>query len=147
MNAYNTIFSPLPNTSRVWIYQNQEPISKENQALIQQKLDEFVASWAAHEVPLLAKASILEDYFIVLVVNEEITVASGCSIDTSVHFIKELEKTFQLKLFDRLHVLIEDNNTKKIVPFSDIQHYKGSFLFDPTITHLGDFRERWKKQL
>lgn len=142
--TYNNIFPNLPDSSRIWIYQNQTPISKAAQQEIQGKLDEFVHQWAAHKVQLYGDSAILEDYFIILAVNENMTMASGCSIDSSVHFIKGLEKEYQLNLFDRLNVLIEENDEKKIVHFSDIKNHSGATFFDPTVTTLGDFRTKWK---
>jgi len=144
---YRKLFSELPDSSRVWIYQNQRPILAEDQVSIQEKLNEFVSTWAAHEVPLYGGATILEDYFIVLAVDQTKTVASGCSIDTSVHFIKELEQKFNLTLFDRLNIVVEENGVKKIVPYSEIQRYPNAQWFDVTITNLGELRTNWKRSI
>lgn len=145
--TYSNIFETLPDSSRIWIYQNQEPISTEDQVLIQEKLTDFVSGWAAHKVQLYGAAAILEDYFIVLAVDETKTAASGCSIDSSVHFIKELAKEFNLRLFDRLNVLIELDGKKKIVHFSEVNQYKGAIFFDPMVNDLGAFRREWKKEI
>lgn len=142
--TYNNIFPDLPDSSRIWVYQNQTPIPKEIQQEIQVKLSGFVRQWAAHKVQLYGDSAILEDYFIVLAVDETMTIASGCSIDSSVHFIKELEKEYRLNLFDRLHVLIEENDEKKIIHYSDLTNHIGATFFDPMVTTLGDFRSKWK---
>ncbi|MBC9812607.1 hypothetical protein H9Y05_09005 [Crocinitomicaceae bacterium CZZ-1] len=143
--TYNNLFEHLPDSSKIWIYQNQGAIPQEVQKAIQAKLDVFVRQWAAHKVQLYGASAILEDYFIVLAVDENMTAASGCSIDSSVHFIKELEKEFNLRLFDRLHVLIEENGEKKIVHFSDVSKHKGATFFDPMVTCLGELRTTWMK--
>lgn len=142
--TYSNIFENLPGSSRVWIYQNQEAISPEKQAVIQSKLNDFVSQWAAHGAQLYGASAILEDYFIVLAVDETKTTASGCSIDSSVHFIKELAKEFNLNLFDRLNVLIEENEEKKIVPFSLLKEHQEAVFFNTMIQNLGDFRRNWK---
>lgn len=141
---YNNIFEQLPDSSRVWVYQSQTPISDEKQVLIQEKLNDFVNQWAAHGAQLFGASAILEDYFIVLAVDETKTTASGCSIDSSVHFIKELAKEFDLNLFDRLNVLIEENNQKKIVHFSDLKQHPTAVFFNPMVQNLGEFRKNWK---
>lgn len=141
--TYKNIFPNLPDSSRVWIYQSQTPIPQEAQTEIQIKLDEFVRQWAAHKVQLYGGSAILEDYFIVLAVDESKTMASGCSIDTSVHFIKTIEKEYNLNLFDRLNVVIEQNGEKKIVHFSEVGNYAGATFFNPMVTTLGEFREKW----
>jgi len=142
---YHELFKNLPDSSRVWIYQNQSKISAEDQKKIQEKLSTFVSTWAAHEVPLYGESAILEDYFIVLAVDETKTIASGCSIDTSVHFIKELETEFQLSLFDRLNILIEEVGERKIIPYSELSKHRNATFFDPSITKLGEFRQNWKR--
>ncbi len=141
--TYNNLFEHLPDSSKIWIYQNQGAIPQETQKAIQAKLDVFVRQWAAHKVQLYGASAILEDHFIVLAVDENMTAASGCSIDSSVHFIKELEKEFNLRLFDRLHVLIEQNGEKKIVHFSDVNTHTGATFFDPMVTNLGELRTAW----
>lgn len=142
--TYKNIFEQLPDSSKVWIYQSQTPMSIEDQSEIQQRLDDFVKQWAAHGEQLYGDATILEDYFIVLSVNESVTIASGCSIDSSVQFIKTLEIEFKLNLFDRLNVLIEEEGQKKIIPFSELQKHSEAFFFNPMITNLGEFRQKWK---
>lgn len=145
--TYNNIFPNLPDSSRIWIYQNQSPISEESQRLIQEKLNYFVSEWAAHGAQLYGESVILEDYFIILSVDETKTSASGCSIDSSVHFIKELAKEFNLNLFDRLNVLIEHNNEKKIVHFSEVNNYSNAIFYNPLVKDLGEFRKGWKNKL
>jgi len=137
-------FPQLPASSKVWIYQSQTEIALELQSEIQTKLNLFISGWAAHGEELFGDATILENYFIVLAVDESKIKASGCSIDTSVHFMKQLENNFQLDLFDRLNVLIETNGKKRIVHFSDLSKYPNSIVFNPLVQSLGELRTRWK---
>jgi len=141
------LFPNLPESSKVWIYQSQTPISAESQIEMQKKLDLFISGWAAHGDELFGTSAILEDYFVVLVVDEAKVKASGCSIDTSVHFIRQLGKTFQLDFFSRLNMLIENDNQKRIVHFSDLAEFGDSFIYDPLIKSLGEFRKSWKVKI
>jgi hypothetical protein len=138
------LFPNLPDSSKVWIYQSQTEISEEMQVEIQQKLNLFISGWAAHGAELFGDTAILENYFVVLAVDEAKVKASGCSIDTSVHFIRSLGESFQLDFFKRMHVLIETNGIKEIVHFSELASHSESFIFDPMITTLGELRRSWK---
>lgn len=137
-------FEDLPNSARVWVYQSQRRISQEEQSQIQQKLDAFVRQWAAHGNQLFGAGAVLHDYFIVLAVDEAMTGASGCSIDSSVHFIRSIENVFDLSLFDRMHVLTELSGTQQIVHFSDLEKHPDAFVFNPLVKNLGELRTQWK---
>lgn len=134
----------LPDHSRVWLYQSQTALNAEQKATIQKDLDLFISNWAAHGKELHGDAFILEDYFIVLAVDESKVGASGCSIDTSTRFIKEMEKKHALNLLDRMHVLTELNNEKQIVHFADAKADGNRYIFNPLIQTLGELRNNWK---
>ena len=97
MNFDNN-FSP---DSKVWIYQSSRPFSADEINELNAMLSVFAKQWTAHNAQLKAEGIIIEDRLIMLIVDESQTAASGCSIDTSVHFIKSLEKKFGIDLFDR----------------------------------------------
>jgi len=50
---------------------------------------------------------VLHDHFVVVAVDERQAMASGCSIDRSVRFVKELERYMGIMLTDRMVVLYE----------------------------------------
>lgn len=91
-------FSP---DSKVWIYQSSRPFTQDEINILQEQLESFTKQWTAHNAQLKAHGDIIEDRIIYLIVDETHTSASGCSIDTSVHFIKSLENKFNIGLFDR----------------------------------------------
>lgn len=138
------IFPQLPGTSKVWIYQSQTEISKEVQEVLQSKLNLFVQGWAAHGNELFGAAEIIDDYFIVLAVDESKVMASGCSIDTSVHFIRKLGKDHLLDFFNRLNVLIIEDGQAKIIHFSDISKHNNSIVYNPLVQSLDELRNSWK---
>ena len=99
-----TPFENLPETSRIWIYQSNRELNDTEVLEIKNIGNNFVAEWTAHQQTLHAGFEVLHNYFLILGVDENVNDASGCSIDKSVHFIKEIEKKFNLNLFDRLAV-------------------------------------------
>lgn len=69
-------------------------------------LDEFVQNWAAHGHPLKAGWQLLHNQMLVLAVDEDHHAPSGCSIDTSVHLMRQLEAQLQTSLLDRAQVAV-----------------------------------------
>ncbi len=99
-----TTISQMPQDARVWVYQSNRSLTNEEVTAIEKAGTFFISCWAAHGASLKASFDILHDRFIVIAVDEKQANASGCSIDASVRFIKELEKQFNLNLFDRMQV-------------------------------------------
>lgn len=94
----------ISENSRVWIYQSDRPFTIEEEQAIQKILNDFTTEWQAHGHALAALAEIYHHQFIVLSVDEQIAGATGCSIDKSVHLMKELESRFNISLFDRFRM-------------------------------------------
>jgi len=73
-------------------------------------LNDFISQWAAHGNALAARGYIKYNLFLILEVDERQASASGCSIDSSVRFIKSLEQTFGVGFFDRMKVSFKDTS-------------------------------------
>ena len=86
-------FEDLPGESRIWIYQSNRKFSEEEFSEIETDLKAFVEEWAAHGTSLEASFLLKYNRFIILAVNQDVQAATGCSIDSSVRFIKQIEKT------------------------------------------------------
>ena len=77
---------------------------------IQAKATAFAAEWAAHGKALASAAEVRFNRFLVLMVDEGYNAASGCSIDTSVRFVKQLESAYGIDFFDRMLVAYRTDN-------------------------------------
>ena len=97
-------FNTLPDISRVWIYQCNRSLTDSELEEIKQKLSEFIQSWTAHGSNLHSGYEIRYKRFIVIGLNQNLNNATGCSIDASVHFIQQLEKTYDIDLLDKMNV-------------------------------------------
>ena len=80
----------LAAASKVWMYQSSRPLSPEEQQRINVEMQAFARQWTAHNQQLKAWGGVLEDRVLVLMVDETVAGASGCSIDKSVHFMQDL---------------------------------------------------------
>jgi hypothetical protein len=104
-------FKDLPETARVWIYQSDKTLDLAQIKYLGEQAEAFCDQWAAHSTPLKSAYKILHEKFLVLAVDEGFNAASGCSIDSSVRFVKGIEQQLGLNFFDRTQVafLIDDN--------------------------------------
>ena len=82
--------------SRVWVYQSDRCFDDSEIETINLLCFDFIKGWAAHGAPLKASFEVIDKYFLVLAVDQNIASASGCSIDSSVKFIKDLELKFKI---------------------------------------------------
>ena len=94
--------SSAPASARVWIYQSNRPFSATEITSLQIKVQAFAKHWVSHNNALRAWGEVLQKHFILLMVDESMAGASGCSIDKSVYFMQSLENEYGITLFDRL---------------------------------------------
>ena len=87
-------------------------------------------------------------------VDESLAGASGCSIDKSVHFIKQLEQHYSIDLFDRMTFTYKDGDQVKTAPRDEFAAlYQAekindtTLVFDNLIKNKGEFEEQWLKPL
>ena len=107
--------------NRAWAYIISKPLSDDQLNQLTQAGQNFVLSWTAHEQKLSATFSIFKKRIVVVQVNENVTNASGCSIDKLTHFIKNAEISFGIELLNRLLVAYKNGETIDVVPASKIR--------------------------
>ena len=94
-------FEELSPQARVWVYQSDRKLSEAEVSLVEEAAPAFLESWATHGKPLKASFQLFHAQFLVIGVDENQQAASGCSIDSSVSFIKALEKELEVSFMDR----------------------------------------------
>jgi len=99
-------FKDMPLRSRVWIYQSIREFSKNEITQLKTKAERFISEWTSHGKTMSACIEIFHNRFIIICVDEKTTSASGCGIDKSVKFIKQLESDLggNTSLLDRMNV-------------------------------------------
>ncbi len=144
----------LSQSSRVWIYQSKTPIAPASLPAIQQHLKEFTRQWTSHNQALKAVGEVLHERFIVLMVDESLSGASGCSIDSSVHFVQLLEQEYKLNLFDRMTFTYEQNGEILAADRNEFAELYAAgkinddtLVFDNLVSNKADFDSKWKVRL
>lgn len=110
------------NDYRVIIYPASRPFLPKEAKVISEKLFDFLANWAAHGKPLSASFKIVKNQFVIICVDEEKEMASGCSIDTLSGVFRELDQEFQLGFFDRMKASFTENGELKTLKLSEFRN-------------------------
>ena len=146
--------SDLPGHARVWIYQSARELTEQEVSEMETLLDDFISNWSSHGAPLAAGSEIRYNRFLVLAVDEEQAKASGCSIDSSVHFIKNIEAHYGLDLFDRLNIAYKEDGaitSKKLFDFeTDLKDGKlneSTIVFNNLVADVRSYMDSWEVPL
>jgi hypothetical protein len=141
-------FSPQ---SRVWVYQSDRKFTSTEENEILNKLASFTNQWKAHGNELLAKAEIRYGFFIILTVDESQAGVTGCSIDSSVRLIKEIEQEYHVDLFNRFNMAYKVNgevvvNSKE--DFETLVNIKQitpeTIVFNNMVQNLSELESKWE---
>ena len=97
-------FNSLPANARVWIYQGNREYSEEEISWLKNRLTQCVSDWTSHSRKVIAAAEVVYNRFLIFVADESAFQVSGCSIDSSVRFVKDVESQLKADLFNRLNV-------------------------------------------
>jgi len=108
--------------SRVWIYQANRIFSLNEALAIEVILNDFAEQWKSHGVPVKGAAYLFFGQFIILIADETATGVSGCSTDSSVRMIKDIEKQFGVNLFDRTTLAFVVEDKVQLLPMTQLQY-------------------------
>jgi hypothetical protein len=140
-------FSP---NSRVWIYQSNRLFSMGEALAIEDKLNEFVAGWNSHGDPVKGFATMFFGQFIILMADESATGVSGCSTDSSVRLIKDIEKTYNVNLFDRQLLAFVIKEKIQLLPLNQLNYaVQNGFIssetlyFNNTVLTKQELLDKW----
>jgi hypothetical protein len=144
-------FENLPPESKVWIYQSNRKFTEEEWFAIETDLKTFIDSWSAHGTGLEASYLLKYYRFIILAVNQEVQMATGCSIDKSVEFIQSLEKKYAVDLLDKMNVtfkLGEHIAHKPLIEFKKMAKDKAvsenTIVFNNLVNTIEEWSENWE---
>jgi hypothetical protein len=108
--------------SRVWIYQCNRLFTLNESLEIEEILKEFIKQWNSHGSHVKGEAHLFFGQFIVLVADETATGVGGCSTDSSVRMIKNIEQKFAVSMFDRTSLAFVVKEKVELLPLSQLQY-------------------------
>lgn len=149
-----TSLKNMPDNARLWVYQSNKILSDAEVKNFETEGAKFIDGWAAHGASLKASFDVLHHLFVVIAVDEEQAMASGCSIDKSVHFVKGLEQNLSLNLMDRMQVAYRSGNEIKVCKLSEFEKLAAqglvnetTIVFNNMVTSKSAFDKEWEVPL
>ena len=144
-------FDTLPEHSKIWIYQSNRKFSDEEFNEIENELKSFIENWSAHGAGLQASFQLKYNRFIILAVNQDVQQTTGCSIDSSVAFIQNLEQKYQVDLLDKMNVTFKNGEHiahKSLIDFKRMAKEKAvtenTIVFNNLVNTIEEFNENWE---
>ena len=136
--------------SRVWIYQASRLFSLGEALALEEKLAEFTKTWKSHGAPVKGAAFLFFGQFIVLLADETAVGVGGCSTDSSVRVIKEIEQEYNVNLFDRTQLAFVLKEKVQLLPISQFNYaLENGFIelstlyFNNTVATKKELEENW----
>jgi len=136
--------------SRVWIYQSNRLFSMGEALELEEILRSFAEKWQSHGAPVKGAAYLFFGQFIVLMADETATGVSGCSTDSSVRMIKDIEQRFGVNLFDRTTLAFVVKEKVELLPLSQLQYAAengfispDTFYFNNLVATKAELEKNW----
>jgi hypothetical protein len=140
-----------PNNSKIWIYQADRKLTRQECDVILKESRQFVKGWATHGKPLKAIIEILFEVFLVLSVDESEFSASGCSIDKSLLFIKQIKDDLGINFLDRNIIAFYIDDQVFLEPIESVKSQikagkisKDSIIFNNLVNSRLQMESNWK---
>jgi len=142
-----TAFEKMPDDTKLWVYALDRALTAEEEESVAAILLGFMREWTSHDVPVTGAFEIVEDRFLLLA-GYCADGIGGCSTDSSVRTIKEIEQATGVNAFDRTLVFFRDGGGGLVsVPRVDFRELVNQGhvtdttpVFDSTIQTVGELR-------
>jgi len=128
-------FEELPDESRVWIYTGSRPFSPSEESSVSELIESFCEKWVAHGQVLRTSFKIERSQFIVIALDEDFQNPSGCSIDSSVGILRQIQAATGIDFLDRSSIPFLTYNEVVRIPLSNLKaNFASGELKSDTLT-------------
>ncbi|MGB0879698.1 MAG: ABC transporter ATPase [Polaribacter sp.] len=144
-------FESLPENAKVWVYPSSRKFYPNEVSEIETKLKKFVETWKSGDNHFKASYRFLYNRFIILVADDKNAPISNTAIDTSVSFILELQKEYNIELLDRMNVCFKQG---RYVQYKELKDFKKllknraitakTIIFDNLVTTKQELESFWE---
>lgn len=138
------------DSSRVWIYQADRLFTLSEALNIEPMLESFAENWTSHGTPVKGFAAMFFGQFIILMADETATGVSGCSTDSSVRLIKNIEQQFKVNMFNRQLLAFVVKDKIQMLPLSQLNYAfehgfitKDTLYFNNTVLTKAELLHHW----
>ena len=127
--------------SKVWIYQANRLFTMSEALEIEDLLKEFTEQWKSHGTPVKGSGYLFFGQFIILMADERATGVSGCSTDSSVRLIKDIEQRFRVNMFERTTLAFVVKDKVQLLPLSQLQYAIDNGFIDSNTLYFNNLVE------
>jgi hypothetical protein len=137
-------------SSRVWVYQSSNLILLSDALKLEPVLQDFVANWKSHGTPVKGFANLFFGRFLVFMADETATGVSGCSTDSSVRLVKEIESTLNTEMFNRTNLAFYIKDKVEMIPMQQLEYAiqngfitRNTLYFNNTVLTKRELLSNW----
>jgi hypothetical protein len=138
------------DNSRVWVYQSSRLFTISEALQIEDMLNDLVKNWKSHGVPVKGYANLFFGQFIILMADEAATGVSGCSIDSSVRVIQQIEQQFKVEVFNWQNLAFIVKDKVQIIPRQQFNYAlennfitRETIFFNNVVATKKELEENW----
>jgi len=140
--------------SKLWIYQSNRTFTMGELFKIEELLENFINQWKSHGAPVKGFATALYGQFIILMADESYTTVGGCSTDSSVHLIKEIEKMTGVQMFNRELLAFWVKDKVQTIPMAQVAYalengmlQKDTLYFNNLVANKAEMETKWMQPI
>jgi hypothetical protein len=134
----------------VWVYQASRLFTLSEALEIESLLKSFSIQWKSHGTPVKGMGYLFFGQFVILMADETASGVSGCSTDSSVRLIKDIEQRFGVNMFDRTTLAFIVKEKVQLLPLSQLQYaFDNQFItadtlyFNNLVQNKKELEEDW----
>jgi hypothetical protein len=142
-------FNELPDHSRLWVFPVSRGLTDEETSTCEVVIDDFLAQWMAHGVPLRSAGEIRDQRFVLIGVDVDAEAPSGCSIDALMNNLRSLGDDLSVTFIDHSPVWYRDGEEIRSVPRREFRALAAdgsvsldTMVFDTSITTVAQERDQ-----
>ena len=147
-------YTTYPNNAKVWVYQSNQQLDKDEVDYLKVQLDDFISSWESHGKLLKATFEIVHNLFVVLFVDEQGDKMCGTAQDNSIRLMKQLGAELEVDFLNRMTQSYKKGDQVKIVQMNDFSTLlanneidENTIVFNNMVTTKYDFDNHWEVPL
>lgn len=136
--------------SRVWVYQSSRMFALSEALQVEEILNHFTATWKSHGVDVKGFATLLFGQFIIIMADETAAGVSGCSTDSSVRMIKQIEESFKVEMFNRQALAFVVKDKIQLLPMTQLDYaVENNFItadtlyFNNLVSTKQELEDKW----
>ncbi len=142
----------MPDSARVWVYQADQKFTEAEEHAVRDRMRQFCEGWNTHGNLMPTSFELIESQILVLAVDESQLGASGCSIDSSVRTLRDLEHILKINLTDQGKISLKKSSGElRVIPALGVKARVSAGEIDletqvinPLIQNKADLKNLWQ---